>query len=141
MSSKEAWDILEKAYKRDNRVKQVRLETLKGELERMRMKEAEGVAKYVSRVETVMKLGRNGETLSACRVVEKILRSLIDDFDNIVCAIEESKDLKALSVEELVGSLEAHEQRRRKKKEESLDQKLQAMATIREQKVPYTQNT
>jgi len=142
MSSKEAWDILEKAYKGDNRLKQVRLQTLRGELERMRMKEDEGVAEYVSRVETVAnQLGRNGETLPACRVVEKILRSLTDEFENIVCAIEESKDLTALSVEELAGSLEAHEQRRRKKKEESLDQALQAKATTREKKVPYTQNT
>jgi len=142
MSSKEAWDILEKAYKGNNRVKQVRLQTFRGELERMRMKEDEGVAEYVSRVETVANhLGRNGETLPAYRVVEKILRSLTDDFENIVCAIEESKDLTTLSVEELVGSLEAHEQRRRKKKEESLDQALQAKATIREKKIPYTQNT
>ena len=124
MSSKEAWDILEKAYKGDNRVKQVWLQTLRGELERMRMKEDEGVAEYVSRVEAVVKLGRNGETLPACRVVEKILRSLTDDFENIVCAIEESKDLITLSVEELAESIEAHEQWRRKKKEESLDQTL-----------------
>jgi len=48
MSSKEAWDILEKAYKGDNRVKQVRRQTLVGELERMRMKKDEGVAEYVS---------------------------------------------------------------------------------------------
>jgi len=142
MSSKETWDILEKAYKGDNCVKQVRLQTLIGELERMRMKEDEGVVEYVSRVETVVnQLSRNGEILPACRVVEKILRSLTDDFENIVCAIEESKDLIALSVEELAGSLEAHEQQRRKKKEESLDQTLQAKATIREKKVPYTQNT
>ena len=124
MSSKEAWDIMEKAYKGDNRVKQVRLQTLRGELERMRMKEDEGVAEYVSRVEAVVKLGRNGETLPACRVVEEILRSLTDNFENIVCAIEEFKDLTVLSVEELAGSLEAHEQWRRKKKEESLDQAL-----------------
>ena len=38
-SSKEAWDILEKAYKGDDRVMQVRLQTLRGELESMRMKE------------------------------------------------------------------------------------------------------
>jgi len=108
MSSKEAWDIQEKAYKGDNRVKQVRLQTLRGELERMRMKEDERVAEYVARVETVAnQLGKNGETLPACRVVEKILRSLTDDFENIVCAIEESKDLTALSMEELARSLEA----------------------------------
>jgi len=48
MSSKEAWDTLEKAYKGDNRVKQVRLQTLRGKLERMRMKEDEGVASSAS---------------------------------------------------------------------------------------------
>ena len=47
-SSKEAWDILEKAYKGDDRVKQVRLQTLRGELENMRMKETEGVAGYIT---------------------------------------------------------------------------------------------
>jgi len=142
MCSKRVWDILEKAYKGDNRAKQVRLHTLRGKLERMRMKEAEGVAEYVLRVETIVnQLGRNGEMLLACRVVEKILRSLTNEFENIVCTIEESKDLTSLSVEELVGSLKAHEQRRRKKKVESLDQALQAKATIREKKVPYTQNT
>ena len=67
----------------------------------------------------VNQLTRNGETVTDARVVEKILRSLTDKFENIVCAIEESKDLSTLSVEELAGSLEAHEQRKMKKKEEA----------------------
>ena len=100
-SLKEVWYIQEKVYKGDNRVKKVRLQTFRGELESMRMKEAKGVAEYVSHVERVVnQLKRNGETLSTCRVVEKILRSLTDDFKNIVCAIEESKDLSMLSMEE-----------------------------------------
>jgi hypothetical protein len=48
--------------------------------------------------------------------VEKILRSLTDNFENVVCAIEESKDLAKLTVDELAGSLEAHEQCKRKKR-------------------------
>jgi len=44
-----------------------------------------------------------------------------------------------LSVEDFVGSLEAHEQQRmNKKKEESVDQALQAKATIKEKKTFYT---
>jgi len=102
---------VEKTYKRDNRVKRVRLQTLKDELESMRMKEAEGVVEYVSRVETLVnQLERNGETLPTCRVVEKILRLLTNDFENIVCAIKESKDLLVLSMEELIRSLEVYEQ-------------------------------
>jgi hypothetical protein len=44
------------------------------------------------------------------------LRSLTDTFKNMVCAIEESKDLTNLSVNEFAGSLLAHEQRKNLKK-------------------------
>ena len=84
-------------------------------------------------------LNRNGEMLPETRVVEKILRSLTDNLENVVCAIEESKDLAKFTVDELVGSLEAHEQHK-KKEEETLDQALQTKASIKNKKVLYTQN-
>ena len=116
-TSKEAWDTLEKVFKGTDRVKQVRLQTLHGELESMKMKESKNVYDYITRVQTVAnQLNRNGEMLLETRVVEKILRSLTENFENFVCAIE-------FTVNELAGSLEAHEQRK-KKKEETLDQAL-----------------
>ena len=72
-------------------------------------------------------------------VVEKILRTLTDNFENVVCAIEESKDLTMFTIDELVGSLEAHKQRKIKK-EETLDQALQTKASIKDEKVLYSQN-
>ncbi|WJX37100.1 hypothetical protein P8452_24904 [Trifolium repens] len=51
-----------------------------------------------------------GETISDQSMVEKILRSLTPRFD-IVVAIEESKDLASMTVEELQSSLEAYEQK------------------------------
>jgi gag-polypeptide of LTR copia-type len=97
-------------FKGTNRAKQVRLQTLRGELESMKMKESESVSDYITRVQTVVnQLIRNGEALTDARVVEKILRSLTGNFENVVCVIEESKDLAKLTVDELVGSLEAHE--------------------------------
>jgi hypothetical protein len=61
----------------------------------------------------------------------------MDNFENVVCVIRESKNLEELTIEDLAGSLEAHEQRKKKKKQESLDEALQAKATIKEEKA-YT---
>ena len=84
------------------------------------MKESEGVSDYITRVRVVVnQLKHNGEAISDARVMEKILRSLNNDFENDVCAIEESKDLSVLTIDELAGSLEAHEQRKKKEKQKS----------------------
>jgi gag-polypeptide of LTR copia-type len=88
----------------------VRFQTLRGELESMKMKESESVSDYITRVQAVVnQLIHNGEML------KKILRSLTGNFENVVCVIEESKHLAKLTVDELAGSLEAHEQCKRKK--------------------------
>ena len=138
-TSKEAWDTLEKMFKETDRVKQALLQTLRDELESMKMKESENVSDYITRGQTVAnQLNRNGEMLPETRVVEKILKSLTDNFENVVCAIEESKGLAKFTVDELAGSLEAHEQRK-KKKEEPLDQALQTKVSIRDGKVLYSQ--
>ncbi|KAG8501144.1 hypothetical protein CXB51_003220 [Gossypium anomalum] len=128
-TSKEAWDILAKVYKGVDRVKQVCLQLFT-------MKESKGVSDYITRVQTVVnQLNRNGEALTNARVVEKILRSLTDSFENVVCAIEESKDLATLTVDKLIGYLKAHEQHKKKKKEKTLEQALQTKASIKDKKV------
>jgi Mg2+ and Co2+ transporter CorA len=64
------------------------------------------VSDYIIRVEVVVnQLKRNGEDMNESRVVEKILRSLTDEFKNMVCAIEESKYLVEMTVDELSNSL------------------------------------
>lgn len=67
------------------------------------MEDNERVIEYITWVEKVTnQLCRNGEPMSTNRVVLKILRSPIDYFENIMCAIEESKDLYVLSIDEFV---------------------------------------
>lgn len=52
------------------------------------------LTEYVSHVKIVVnKLGRNGKMSPTCQVVEKILKSLTNDFENIVCTIEEFQGL------------------------------------------------
>lgn len=68
-----------------------------------------------------------GELISEQKIMEKILLRLTPQFDHIVVAIDESKDLEELKVEEPQNSLEAHEQRLNEKSSvRELDQAMQA---------------
>jgi len=59
------------------------------------MKDSEDVFSYSTRVQMVVnKFKCNGETVMDARVIEKIILSLIDDFENDVYAIKESKNLE-----------------------------------------------
>ncbi|KAI5405370.1 hypothetical protein KIW84_052232 [Lathyrus oleraceus] len=49
-----------------------------------------------------------GESINDLQKIEKVLRSLIANFDYIVVSIEESKNLVEMKLEELQASLDAH---------------------------------
>ena len=53
----------------------------------------------------------NRESIEDVCVVKKILRSLANKFEHVMVAIKESKNLETLSIKELMGSLQVHEQR------------------------------
>ncbi|KAI3521063.1 hypothetical protein L1887_10522 [Cichorium endivia] len=100
-SSKDAWDTLHRTYRGEERVNMVRLQTLRCEFDNIKMKETESVEDYYNRVILLLnQLRLNGEKIEDTRVVEKILRSLIRKFEYVVVAIEESKDLSLLSLED-----------------------------------------
>jgi len=56
----------------------------------------------------VNQMRRNGEALINAWIIEKILRSLDPRFAYIVITIEESKLVDKLTMDELMGSLQAH---------------------------------
>ncbi|XP_019418567.1 PREDICTED: uncharacterized protein LOC109329352 [Lupinus angustifolius] len=127
-NSREAWQILEKCNEGANQLKKVRLQTLRRQYELMQMEVNEKVGEFFNHVIALTNLMKaSSEIITDQTIVEKILCTLAPKFDHIVVAIEESKNLAILKVEELQGSLEAHEQRMlERSSERSQDQVLQA---------------
>ncbi|XP_062100493.1 uncharacterized protein LOC133806401 [Humulus lupulus] len=70
---------------------------------------------------------KNGEEVSEVKVIEKILRTATPAFEYIATNIEEKKDLETMIVEQLMGSLQAYEekQKRKKKQKETVEKLLQ----------------
>ena len=85
------------------------------------MKEGEVISDYFSKVLMVTnQLKINDEKLYDVKIMEKILRSIYSKFEHIVAIIKETKDLEAMTMEQLSGSLQAYKE---KKKEEGRDRR------------------
>ena len=105
-------EALEKLYSRDDKLKKVRLKTLRRQYEVLTMEEEETISQYFNKVVNLSnQMARNGESVTDLMKVEKVLRTLAPRFDHIVVALKESKDLDSMKIEELQASVEAHELR------------------------------
>ncbi|CAL8132805.1 unnamed protein product [Prunus armeniaca] len=114
---------MKKKFEGSARVKRSHLQALRREFETLEMKAGEEVSKYFSRVLFVAnKMRTYGEQMQDVTVVEKILRSLSEKFNYVVCSIKESKDIDQLFIDELQSSLIVHEQKfqRHKGEEQAL---------------------
>eukprot|EP00256_Glycine_max_P063245 XP_014633004.1 uncharacterized protein LOC106799314 [Glycine max] len=94
------------------------------------MESNETVAEFVNKLVILANQMKScGEVVTDSMKVEKVLTGLTPNFDHIVSAIEQSKDLETLKLEQLLGSLEAHELKMKnregiKKEEKAFEQAL-----------------
>ncbi|KAJ0038815.1 hypothetical protein Pint_23465 [Pistacia integerrima] len=124
-NSKQAWDTLRNSIMGVEKVKKVRLQTLRPEFESLLMKESEVISNYFTRVlMMVNQMKRLGERSEDSHVIEKILRSLNSKFNHVVVAIEESKGLEVMSNYKLNRPLLAHEERINQGKQEQVEHVL-----------------
>ena len=81
-------------YKGDDKIKRVRLQTLRRQYELLPMETTETIDAYINKVIALInQMKTNGETHSEQAKVEKILRSLTPRFEHVVAAIEEANDI------------------------------------------------
>ncbi|MFS7989867.1 putative RNA-directed DNA polymerase [Helianthus anomalus] len=115
-TAKQIWDAMKIKYQGNARVKRAQLQRLRREFEMPEMKTGETVTEYLGRVMIIANDMRNsGEDMPDVKIVEKVLRTMTESYNFVVCTIEESKDLDTMTVDELQSSLLIHEQKIRRK--------------------------
>ena len=108
--AKEAWQILETTYEGTKKVKDIKLQLLTTQFEKLKMSEDESFDSFYGKLnEVVISKFNLGEKTEDLKIVRKILRSLPGSFRAKVTAIEESKDFDDIKVQELIGSLQTYE--------------------------------
>ncbi|KAL3646200.1 hypothetical protein CASFOL_011380 [Castilleja foliolosa] len=131
-SSKQAWEILQKEFQGSSKVKTIKLQNLRREMENLKMRDSENAIQYSTRmIDLINQMRVYGETIEEERIVQKFLITLTEKYDHVVAAIEESKDLSTLTLTELMGSLQAHEQRMNRKSDETFERALQSKINLK----------
>ena len=98
---------------------------LRREFELQKLKETEAV-KYMDRLLMLAnKIRMLGEEFSGTRVVEKILVTLLGRFESKISSLEESRDPSIITLAELINALQAQEQKRAYRKEETIEEAFQ----------------
>nr|GEW91104.1 copia-type polyprotein [Tanacetum cinerariifolium] len=127
-TSKAVWNSMKQRFPGNAKVKRSMLQKLRRDFEVLEMKNIETISDYFGRVLTISnQIRSNGEKMDDVKIVEKILRTLIDKYLYVVVSIEESKNVDEMSIEELQSTLIVHEQKFKKVDKED-DQALRVEA-------------
>lgn len=124
-TSKEAWNAIKTMSLGADKVKAAKAQTLRCEFEALCMKESEPLDDFCLKLNSlVTNIRALGEKVEESYVVKKLLRAVPSKFLPIASAIEQFGEVETMSVEEVVGSLKAHEERLRRTTETSQGQLL-----------------
>ena len=113
-TAKEVWTILETTYEGSKKVNDNKLQMLTTQFEEVKMSNDESFDSFYGRLNEIVIAKLNlGEKTKDAKVVRKILRSLPgtlpESFRAKFTAIEESKNLDEIKIQEIIGSLQTYE--------------------------------
>ena len=101
---------METTYEDTKKVKDTKLQMLITRFKELKMSKDESFNSFYENLNEVVICKFNlGEKMEDSKVVRKILQSLPESFRAKVTAIEESRDLDEIKVQELIGSLQTYE--------------------------------
>ena len=101
--------ILETTYEGTKKVKKMKLQMLTTRFKELKMGDDEAIDSFYEKLnEIVIAKLILGEKIEDSKVVRKIMRSLSESFRAKVIALEESKDLDEIKIQELIGSLQTY---------------------------------
>lgn len=124
-TAKQIWDSMKTRFQGDEKVRNAQLQILRRDFEVLEMKSSESITDYFSRVVLVCNNMSNlGEGMEDAKIVEKILRTLPESWNFVVCSIEVSKDIKRFSVNQLRSELLVHEPKLQKRRSIDEEQAL-----------------
>uniref|UniRef100_A0A0A9DE89 CCHC-type domain-containing protein n=1 Tax=Arundo donax TaxID=35708 RepID=A0A0A9DE89_ARUDO len=111
-TAKEAWQMLKTMHMGVKRVMEAKVQTLKSELDVLRMKEGESIDDFAMKLTSIIsKIRALGEKVDEAYVVKKLLRVMPQKFLQVVSTIEQFGDFKTMTMEEVIGRLKAYEER------------------------------
>jgi hypothetical protein len=88
-TSHDIWEALQQKYKGTDRIKKIRLQSLRGEFELLQMKSSDSISDYHTRIIVIVnQMRRNGAAIVDSRITEKILRSLDPKFDLLLSPLK-----------------------------------------------------
>ncbi|KAH0757857.1 hypothetical protein KY290_021350 [Solanum tuberosum] len=112
-SATEIWEYLKKEYQGNEKVQNMQVMNLIREFEMKRMKELETIKDYADQLLDLANKARLfGKDFADERIVQKILVTLPQKYEDTISSLENSKDLSSVTLVELVKALQALEQRR-----------------------------
>ncbi|XP_004292146.1 PREDICTED: uncharacterized protein LOC101296349 [Fragaria vesca subsp. vesca] len=129
VSAKQAWKVLLTTYKGNEQVREHMLQDLWLDFDELKMSESESIDEFYNRILNITNQCAGLDApLDQSRIVRKFLRGLPPSYENKRVAIQEAKDLRTHSLEELVGNLKTYEAH----KKGLMKKKSIALSSIRE---------
>ncbi|PON35969.1 hypothetical protein PanWU01x14_332170 [Parasponia andersonii] len=120
------------SYQRTNSMKEIRINIFTRNYELFKMEKDESVSQMFTRFTSIINsLGTLEKTFPNSELMSKILRSLPRVYKSKMVAIQEAKDLRKLTLEELIGSLMTHEILMKETNEDEGEEKKKKRITLK----------